>query len=479
MNLLQKLQNHIQGFVRSDSSTLQNFSRDESIFTLTPQVVVSPSSVQDIVTVVQIANDFDASVVLRGGGSGTTGASLGDQIVIDFRTHMNRILDVQKDHAWVEPGVFLGELNEKVSCHGQVFGPDPGSQAYACIGGVVGNNASGPHALQYGMTRDHVLDIDCVSADGKKRSSKAMLIDYAQMVQSIKSKQDIIKKTSIGVSKNSSGWYLDTFISDQPDFAKLLTGSQGELAIFEKIHLKLVDKPSVKSFALYTFKNKIQAAEFVPEILSMNPACVELIDETISTSIYEYDEKLCTSVGIENYQVSLWVEWLDIQPQTSEMIFYTNDLVLIQKIWNLRSCASKIIHNKAIHKKPLRCIEDACVPVDRLPLYIKNIESLFQEHGIEASVFGHIGNGHLHINPWIDVREPFVEKKVYQLMDDFYKIVLSHHGTISGEHGDGFLRKKYLQDQWRDRCELFTLVKNTMDPNLRFGSRKDLLFVYA
>lgn len=471
-NYIQTLQKEIKGSVRFNNKTLEEFSIDESIFTLQPQVVVSPQDVDDIQVAMQVAKESDVSVIARGGGSSTTAAALGDAMILDFRTHMNKILHIENNHAWVQPGLFLGELNFEAQKIGKIFGPDPGSREYACVGGVVSTNAAGAHALAYGMTRDHVEEINCVMSDASVVSTRDMNQRFQKLILNIKSKKKIIEDTDVRVSKNSSGLFVEEFLKENPNFAKILTGSEAKLAIFESIQLQLVDVPSEKVFAIIPFESRRQAAKAVTSILDTNPACVELVDQVIQNAMLQAHPQICQELGLEQNKVSLWVEWF--QPEAPlQHSFCTDVPEKIASVWKLRSLASKLLHAQARERKPLRCIEDACVPVSTLESYLVAVENLLTEHDCEGAIFGHIGNGHLHINPGIDVTKPNLEKRLQVLQRQFYEIVLEHKGSISGEHGDGYLRKPYVEKQWGQRMTLFQHVYDAFDPDQRLQPQKD------
>ncbi|MEZ4820581.1 MAG: FAD-linked oxidase C-terminal domain-containing protein [Bdellovibrionota bacterium] len=299
---------------------------------------------------------------------------------------------------------------------------------------------------------------------------------FAALVEIIRQSEHLIAATQIKVSKNSSGLYVEELLHSKPNFARILCGSEGRLALFAAIEVQLVKKPAKKTFAVFPFADRVVAAKAVPSILASSPVCIELIDDVIQNALIQADPNKASLLGLLQGGASLWVEWFEDVPKDGGMIAYTQSEETIAQNWAFRSKASKILHAMASHRHPLRCIEDACVPVDVLPAYIEEVDALLTSYDCRGAIFGHIGNGHLHINPWIDVTQSDLWSTIDQLMQSFYAIVLKYGGTISGEHGDGYLRQNYVEKQWGDRVKLFEQVYQAFDPNNRFQRKKDPIF---
>jgi FAD/FMN-containing dehydrogenase len=454
----------MEGELDYSPDALAPYAHDESIFTVMPMAVAHPKHVEDVQAVLAFCQEHQVPITARGGGSGTAGQSIGRGIVMDMRTHMNALLDIQTNKAFVQPGLFLGELNDRACKLGKKFGPDPGSQAYAAMGGVVANNAAGAHALAYGMTRDHVLGLSCVLADGQTFHTKDMPKHFSKLVETIKQEQALIEASAVVTSKNSSGYHLESLLTDPPRFEGLLTGSEGTLCLMTEMEVALVDVPKFVQFQIFSFGSRIEAAQAVPPLLDTKPACIELIDQVILQAMWKANPAVCKAMNLPSEGVTLWCEWHRPTKVEIHEVYQTQNADQIQAAWAFRSQASKLLHAQATVRKPMRCIEDACVPVSNLPTYIDEVQRLLKDHDCEGAMFGHIGNGHLHINPGIDSEKPNLQQRVQALMDDFYSLVWKNQGTISGEHGDGYLRAPYAKQQWAQRWPLFQALKDAFDP---------------
>jgi FAD/FMN-containing dehydrogenase len=465
---LKNLQSNIQGEVFSNTSDVAAYTTDESIFTVQPHVVVCPKNDQDIVATVEWANENNISITARGGGTGVAGQSIGSGIILDFSKHMNQILNLSKERAIVQPGVVLGNLNQKALEFGSKFGPDPGSWDRCTIGGIIATNAAGPHALMYGSTRDHVELLDLVLSNGKQTSSRQLSKDMDSYVQQISKQADLIRKTKRNVDKNSSGYYLEALLEKPASFEKLIVGSEGTLALVTQATLKLVELPKKISFAVFGFESMGKALMNVNALRESGACCIELLDQTILNVVRKKNPELLRGMGIENASASLWVEWNQEIPDRWEKMagYSTEDSEDICRIWKQRSNFSKWLHAQAEkeNRKPLRCIEDACVPMDALIQYVMALSDLMERHDCRGAIFGHVGNGHLHVNPAIRTDLPNLVERIQKLMDEFHDIVIGLGGTISGEHGDGILRVPYAKKQWKDIWPLFEFIKRSFDP---------------
>lgn len=466
--ILESLKKNIQGETFFDQTTLQSFSTDESIFKIDPQVVVCPKNEKDVQAIVEIAAEFQTPITARGGGTGVAGQSIGRGIIVDFSKHMNRILEINHAQAIVEPGLVLGNLNQKANTLGSKFGPDPGSWDKCTIGGMIANNAAGPHALKYGSTRDHIDSMNLVLSNAKSTDTKQLAKEMGMYVAMIQKNAPLIRAAKRDVDKNSSGYHLEGLLETPPSFEKLIAGSEGTLAMVTQATLKLVPLPEKVSFAIFGFESMGKALMSVKELRLSGASSIELVDSVILNVVKKENPDLIRELGLENSNASLWVEWYDEMPATwkKQASFTADQPGDIRRIWNHRSQFSRWLHAQAEkqNRKPLRCIEDACLPIDELVTYVMGLQELMEAHDCKGAIFGHVGNGHLHVNPAIRTDLPNLSGRVQRLMDQFYDLVLQLGGTISGEHGDGILRVPYAKKQWREIWPLFEFVKKSFDP---------------
>jgi FAD/FMN-containing dehydrogenase len=333
---------------------------------------------------------------------------------------------------------------------------------------MIANNAAGPHALLYGSTRDHVKELNVVLANGTLKNSKNLSSEMHSYVQEIQKHKTLILNSKRNVDKNSSGYYLEGLLEEPASFEKLFVGSEGTLALVTQATLNIVPVAEKISFAVFGFESMGKALMAVKTLKESNACCIELLDGIIMNVIRTEYAGLMRELGLENAKAALWVEWNDDVPTQWKPLasYLSSDIPTIRNIWNQRSKVSKWLHAQAEtqNRKPLRCIEDACVPLESLVQFVMGLNDLMERHDCKGAIFGHVGNGHLHVNPSIRTDIPNLEERVIALMKDFHELVDNLGGTISGEHGDGMLRVEYAKKQWKEIWPLFEFVKRSFDP---------------
>lgn len=467
-HVMQKISNlkRVMGeTVLLDLPALKPYSKDESIFEIQPQAVVVPQTTQGFVKTIQFLLKKDLPFTVRGGGSGVAGQSIGEGVIVSTEK-LNRILEVGKDFVWVEPGVVLEKLNEKLKSIGQKIGPDPGSAKRATLGGMVSTNASGPRYLKYGSMRDHVLELEVILENGKTISTKDFGSRFLELEKKVRSNAFLIESHCPKVLKNSSGYALKELLDPHPRYERFLVGSEGTLCAVKHIKLKTVEFTKSTVLALISFDSIEAALEEVPEILLTHPTAVELIDKSILQLLLK---------SKKNVEASLWVEW-DEKPQVpfKGVVTFVENQDQQTQMWHLRSQSSKLLHETYQNKKPLRCIEDCAVPIHKLKPFVVELKKILNKHDCMGPIFGHVGSGHVHVNPLIPVFEPYVAQKIYELMTEVYALVMSLGGSISGEHGDGLLRAEFNSKMWGPLYHLMEKVKQTFDPKNVFNPGKKI-----
>lgn len=475
-SLLEDLKKNISGDVIPFDKGQISYETDESIFRISPQVIVCPKNNQDVQSVIQMATQHSISITARGGGSGIAGQSIGSGIILDFSKYMNRILNISEKEAIVEPGVILTTLNNELYKTKKIFAPDPGSKNYCTLGGMIANNAAGPHALIHGSTRNHVNTMRIAQSDGQTYETHDLPEQYASLIEEVQKNESLIERSKRNVEKNSSGYHVESLLGSKPNFTKFMVGSEGTLGLVVEATLALTPLSEKTYFGVFGFASMPEAVKEVINLRETKPSCIELLDGNILQLMNKVSPSLIQELKLQHAKSALWVEWnhapsADIQKQT---LFFTDGIPTIQKIWAERSLVSKNLHKEAEkqHRKPLRCIEDACVPIAALTGYTNALTKILRKHDAEGAIFGHIGSGHLHVNPNIRTDIPKLQERIDLLMDDFYDLVLKVGGTISGEHGDGILRIKYAKKQWKDLWPLFETIKNQFDPHSIFNPDK-------
>jgi FAD/FMN-containing dehydrogenase len=484
----------IQGDVFADILHRAAYSTDASIYRIVPGCVVAPRDTNDIVTVVKYAASIGIPVVARGAGSGLAGEALGSGIVFDMTRHMNRIISVDDDGKRVvcEPGVVLDDLNDCLAGYGRKIGPDPSSSNRATVGGCVANNSTGAHYLEYGYICDHVESIEAVLADGSvvefendfdpEQTANDKAASVAQSCISVLSgKEAIIKKALPKAGRNRSGYNVDGICHNGIiDLARLLTGSEGTLAIFTKIVLKTVAVPAAKALLQLEFDSLEKMAKATTIIVNSGASACELMSKTVIEMAYEalpdYRDVLPAGAaalllvehtGQNQDEVKKKIESTDEAVGT---IASGRTIVFDAKkqghIWKSRKDAGPLLYRARGRKHPAEFMEDVSVGHEGLGKYITGLQSIGKRYDIEMSFFGHAGDGLLHIRPFMDLSEPAEVEKMRSVANEVFELAWSLGGTISGEHAEGLVRAAFIRRQCGDDFyELLCKIKNIFDPD--------------
>ncbi len=409
-----------------------------------PEVVVYAATTEEVSQVVTLANKKRIPVLPRGAGSGFTGGALpvkgGIVLVL---TRMSKILSIDTDNltAVVEPGVITAELQRQVEKKGLFYPPDPASKNFCTLGGNVAECAGGPRCVKYGVTKDYILGLEVVTPAG-----------------------DIIS-TGGQTLKNVVGY----------DLTKLFVGSEGTLGVVTKIILKLLPQPEAKKTMLVQFETIDGAARSVSEIIRAKiiPTTLEFMDAATIDCIrdispIEIPEKTQAVLIIEvdgdkdilRRQADKIMEIIQPFGVLDTRIASTADDS--EEIWQVRRKVSPSLRKV----NPNKFNEDIVVPRSKVPDMIRSMESLSQEYDMPIVNFGHAGDGNIHVNVMVDLAEKGMEEKVRKVMDIIFQKAIDLGGVISGEHGIGTSKMKYM-NMGVDSATLsyMHMIKEVFDPN--------------
>lgn len=409
-----------------------------------PEVVVYVGSTEEVCGVVKLANEYEVPLLPRGAGSGFTGGSLpvrgGIVLVL---TRMDKILEIDTENlvAEVEPGVVTAQLQRQVEKHGLFYPPDPASKEFCTIGGNVAECAGGPRCVKYGVTKDYILGLEVVTPTG-----------------------DIIR-TGGRTLKNVVGY----------DLTKLFVGSEGTLGIVTKIILRLIPKPAAKKTMLVFFESIEGAAQSVSDITRAKiiPATLEFMDGATIDCIRDKSdtpipEKCCAILIIEvdgepdrlDHQVQQIFSVIEANGILGKKIAVTDEES--EKIWQVRRVVSPSLRKV----NPDKFNEDIVVPRSKVPDMIRALERISNEYAIPIVNFGHAGDGNIHVNVMVDLQESGMGAKIEQVMEEVFGVALSLRGSISGEHGIGTSKAKYLSMELDPATqEYMQRIKAVLDPN--------------
>lgn len=445
-DLLKRLQ-EIAGNDRVSTSAaeLYCYSCDASQVRGMPDFIVRPASTEQISKIVSLANEKEIPVTPRGAGTGLAGGAVPVEggIVLDLSS-MNRILDIDLGNLQVtiEPGIVQEKLNHALEPYGLFFPPDPGSSAMCTLGGLIANNGSGMRSVKYGTTRNYVLGLEVVLADGT------------------------IINTGSRVSKSVAGYSL----------TDLFVGSEGTLGIITRATLRLRALPKERSVLLASFDNPEHAGEAVVKVLSSGivPSACEILDRNIIEAINTYDPHvglpeagaiLMFEVdGTEN-SVMEGIEMIkDMCSGLATSIRAASDKKERDEIWAARRLVGAAVSRLDPMRTRVYVGEDIGVPIKELPGMLHRVSEISKEFDLPIMTYGHIGDGNLHTGMCIDVLSEKEWEKLNRAADKIHRTAIGMGGTVTAEHGVGSARAEYLGLELGKALDVMILIKNALDP---------------
>jgi glycolate oxidase len=423
---------------------LATYSYDGFLPEFMPDAVVVPQSAEEISRIMHLANQEKIHIIPRGAGTNICGSSvarLGGVIIAFHR--MNRILEIDSDNmcAVVQPGVVNGDLQKEVAGYGLMYPPDPASMFVSTIGGNVALNAGGPRGVKYGVTRDYLLGLEVVLPTG-----------------------DVIKTGGKSL-KSVSGY----------DLTRLMCGSEGTLGIITEITVRLVPLPPAKATLQATFSDLDDAAKTVSAIIGSGivPTTLELMDRVILDVIGDYGG----AKFHEDAEALLLIEvdgddaLVEKQGEIIERFCKERGAVVVEKagtseeaekLWQARRTAFGAVASL----RPNCIVEDATVPVKRLPEIIRKIVELTEKYKIKIGVLAHAGDGNLHPLIMTDLRDEDEMARIDKALDELYETAIGMGGTLSGEHGIGIAKDRFMNMEFSERAiEIMRGIKRVFDPN--------------
>ena len=502
--IIKEIQEKIHGDIAVDPKSREYFSTDGSIFKVTPKVVIYPMNENDVVEVVRYNNGLIGSnkalpITARGKGTDQGGAALSEGISMVFPAHMNKLLSMDKETVTVQPGMIYGNLETTLKSHGRFLPPDPASMDFCSIGGSIANNSSGEKTLKYGATRNYVASLRVVLHNGdvietyrmskkelsQKKKQKDLEGDIYNALDSlIESNKHLIAESRPNVSKNSAGYDLwDIKRNDGSfDMSQLLVGAQGTLGIISEATLYHIPFNPNTTLLVGFFDSIKKLQQAVMEISPLLPSAQELVDDDVLKFVIDNRPDVLANLLPDKFpKVILLVEFDDVKSRlrskksdkAKEILSrhaydYKISVNKLEQdhLWRIRRQAAAIIWMKQGPKKALPIIEDGVVPLDKFGDFIFKAYKMLDKYKVKDAVWGHAGNGHLHIQPFMDLSNIRDRQKIYTLSDEFYKMVLGLGGSISGEHNDGIMRGIYLRQMYgASTYRLFKEVKGMFDPN--------------
>lgn len=536
--LLTLLKGSIKGDVSADAKVRASVSRDTSVFTKTPEVVVYPKDADDVSALVRAVrearkNGGSASVTARAAGTDMSGGPLSDSVVAVFTKYMNRVIEVGSGYAVTEPGVYYRDFEKATLAENRQLMPSyPASRELAAMGGIVNNDSGGERSLEYGKTRKYVESVDVVLSDGTKatfskkskeevdRLSSLDTLEgriYRDMRALIVENRALIENARPKVSKNSAGYALWDVIAEDGsmNLAKLICGAQGTLALTTQMKLSLVREQGYRSMLVVFLDDLEVLPEVVKRVLPFNPESFESYDDHTFELAIKFLPQMLAQLGVIDAAklglsflpelgmvlrggVPKLVLMAEFSEDTREQaLFQANkaraalaDLSLptnvmrdekaAAKYWKVRRESFALLRKNAKGLYATPFIDDFVVPPHAYPEFMPELNAILKEYDLLYTIAGHIGNGNFHLIPLMDLKDPKTKEIILELSPRVYDLVIKYGGTTTGEHNDGIIRTPYLPQLFgTEMVALFEKTKRIFDPENIFNPGKKVGGTFA
>lgn len=522
-----------KGEVLDDEETLNRYSKDSSIFEITPQAVVYPEDSEDIRKLVAFVNlNPTLSITPRSAGTDMTGAAIGESIILDLSKNLNKLLELSENSATVQPGMFYRDFEAETLKKGLLLPTYPASREICTVGGMTASNAGGELELTYGPINKYLKQAKVVLADGNEYilkslnqtelNKKCVQDDfegkiYSQIVELIKNNREIIEEARPKVSKNSTGFDLwDVWNKETFDLTKLIIGSQGTLGIITELQFSLIRPKKYQVLLIISLPDLSQLDKVVEKVLEYKPEAFECYDgETLklaidhawdltksfkhSNRILAYFQFLQDKLQKNLPNLTLLANFTSDSPQDAQekteaaqkalMEFnlkaeIKNSAKSQEKYWIIRHKSFGLLMKYANGSKASSFIDDIIVKPSCLPEFLPKLNAIIAPYKdrMVYTLAGHIGDGNFHIIPLMDLSKEEVRAVIPELMEKVFKLVFEYGGSMSAEHNDGLIRGPYLPEQYGEKVyQLFKQVKEIFDPKNIFNPHKkvDATFKYS
>ena len=423
---------------------LATYSYDGFLPEFKPDAVIIPGSADEISRIMRLANREKINIIPRGAGTNICGSSVARKGGVIIASHrMNKILEIDPENrcAVVQPGVVNADLQKEVARYGLMYPPDPASMFISTIGGNVALNAGGPRGVKYGVTRDYLLGLEVVLPSGE------------------------VIKTGGKTLKNVSGY----------DLTRLMCGSEGTLGIFTKITVRLIPLPPAKATLQAIFSDLDDAATTVSAIIGSGivPTTLELLDRVVLDAIRNYggaefskEAEALLLIEVDGEEVAVEAQGERIERFCKERgaieVQRTSSPEEAERLWQARRTA----FGSVARLRPNCIVEDATVPVKRLPEIIRKIVELTDKYQLKIAILAHAGDGNLHPLIMTDLRDREEMARIDKALEELYEAAIAMGGTLSGEHGIGIAKDRFMAMEFsQSAIEIMRGIKRVFDPN--------------
>jgi FAD/FMN-containing dehydrogenase len=532
MSVAGEIRKFFKGDIEVSAEVRNEYSRDASLFRIQPRVVVFPKNTEDVCRLVSYVAEKkrrgeNISLTARSGGTDMTGGPLTDSIVLVFTRYMNRLTGLLGDRAVVEPGMYYRDFDKETKKHNLILPSYPASREICALGGMVANNAGGEKNLKYGKTEKYVEQVTAVLRDGKTHKFKALTLQelehkkqedslegeiYTKMHSLITKNKEVIKKAKPAVSKNSSGYYLWNVLNEKEetfDLSKILVGSQGTLGIITSATVRLVQPNPHSALVIMFLYDMKKLGNVINFVMRHNPESFESYDDNTFKLAVKFFPEFAAHLKSNIFKMAFsfipeaWLMLTGGVPKLVMLAEFTSETkegaqkqaerVKIEvvkkfgvrakiarsnteaaKYWAMRRESFNLLRKRVRGLRTAPFIDDLVVAPEYLPEFLPKLEAIVSEYkSMIYTVAGHMGDGNFHIIPLMDPKDKTMKQTIREAARRVYDLVLSYHGSISGEHNDGIIRGPYVADMFgADMYQLFEETKNIFDPDGIFNPGK-------
>nr|WP_285546147.1 FAD-binding and (Fe-S)-binding domain-containing protein [Streptomyces lavendulae] len=442
---------------------------DASNYRRVPVAVVAPRDAEDVAAALRICADAGVPVVPRGGGTSIAGQATGTGVVLDLTRHMNALvsLDPGARTAVVQPGLVLDRLRDAVRPYGLTFGPDPSTHSRCTLGGMIGNNACGAHSVAWGTTADNVEELAVVRYGGAAHRIGTGWAGAPAGLRELVDANLAVLRTGLAAgtfSRRISGYGgLDALLPERGvRLARAFCGSEGTLGVVTEAVVRLVELPPAPVLAVLGYPDESAAADAAAGLLGHGPLTVEGMAEDLVRG----------ATGLPRGGAWLFVEMPDedagrrlLRDADALDAALVTDPAAQRALWRIREDAAGTATRTPTGAMAWPGWEDCAVPPARLGAYLREFRALLARHGLHGTPYGHFGEGCVHVRIDFDLVSAAGRSRFRAFSEELAGLVVSHGGSLSGEHGDGQARAELLPRMYGPRVmELFGAYKDVWDP---------------
>ncbi len=500
--------------VRFDTGSRAAWSTDASNYRHVPIGVVLPRTVDDVVGTVALCRKYGAPITSRGGGTSLAGQACNVAVIIDMSKYLNRVLEIDPARriARVEPGCILDDLRDQARAYGLTFGPDPATHSRNTLGGMIGNNSCGVHSVMsqfYGpgpLTRHQVIELDVLTYDGE-RFTVGLTNDAdfhaitaaggrrATIYQGLRDLRDThaadIRSRFVNIPRRVSGYNLDALLPEHGfNVAHALVGTEGTCVLILGATVTLIPDKPARTLLVLGYPDAYQAADHVPEIMAHQPVGLEGMDGVLIDLMRKRqwhpdqvallppgDGWLLVEFGADtkadaDAQAHRLMDELAAKPDAPSLLLCDRDDDA-RKLWEIREAALGVSAHPPGMRPGYEGWEDAAVAPERLGAYLRDLRALLREFNFHSAMYGHFGQGCVHFRIDFDFESVAGVEAFGQFLERAADLVVSHGGSISGEHGDGQARAIFLAKMYgEDLVRAFERFKWIWDPDNRMNPGK-------